>query len=269
MVPPRHLLWIGDSTATLEFQLAAAETAAVISLQQLPDVATAIGQRAAEAAPEPTFVCLAEPRPGLICLADVLAVSRRWPLARMISVASCLADGQRRSGPPLPGVVTVPWHDLPARLRYWLAELAAGRPGSLGLPLTARRDERWQGQAGFADPSQPRRRPRVTVAGDTTATAEAVGDLVRVAGGEVVEQITGRPPIAADCDCIVWDRGARLDGDLGWLQLLAGQQPERPIILLCSFPRGDAVTAARAAGATAVLGRPADREALLGLLLTA
>ena len=132
-------------------------------------------------------------------------------------------------------------------------------------------DRRLRFEAGHAGGgiSQPRRRPRVTVAGDTTATAEAVGDLVRVAGGEVVEQITGRPPIAADCDCIVWDRGARLDGDLGWLQLLAGQQPERPIILLCSFPRGDAVTAARAAGATAVLGRPADREALLGLLLTA
>lgn len=268
MVPPQSLLWIGNSRATLEFQLAAAETAALVPMRQAPNVATAISLSAGDDATPPTFVCLAEPRPGLIGAADVLAVSRRWPLARIISIVSCLADGQRRSGPPLPGVIPIAWHDFPARLRCWLAELAAGRPGSLGLPMTARRDERWQQPSRPTTAGSPRR-PHVTVAGDTKAAAGAVGDLVRVAGGEVVEQIVGRPPIATAADCIVWDRGDRLDGDCGWLQLLAGQRPDRLIVLLCSFPRGDTVAAARAAGATAVLGRPADREAIAGLLLQA
>jgi hypothetical protein len=107
----------------------------------------------------------------------------------------------------------------------------------------------------------------VTVAGVTPATTEAVSDLVRVAGGQVVQQTTGRPGIADASPCVVWDCGERLDSTLGWLHLLAGQRPGRLIILLCSFPRGDTVAAARAAGAAAVLGRPADREALSGLLL--
>ena len=270
MPPAYRLLWIGDSHATLEFQLAAEETAGIIPMRQIPDIAAASRLPAAdENSLPPTIICLAEPRPGLIGFADVLALSRRWPLAQIISISSCLADGCRRSGPALPGVTCVAWHDFPARLQCWLVELAAGRPGSLGLPATARRDERWQHPARAAAVAGVRWRPQVTVAGDSAATAEAAADLVRVAGGEVIHQATGRPPIADESACIVWDRGDRIDGDLGWLELLAGQRPGRLIVLLCSFPRGDAVAAARAAGATAVLGRPADREALTGILLRA
>ena len=262
------LLWIGDYQATLEFQLAAADSALVLPLRQAPDVTTAIGLPSTDDATlEPTIVCLAEPRPGIIRFADIIALSRRWPLARIVSVASCLADGQRRSGPTLPGVMAVPWHDFAARLRCWVAELASGRPGSLGHPVTARRDERWQPTSLSSDVDHTQRRLQVTVASATSATAEAVSDLVRVAGGEVVQQLAGRPAIADESPCIIWDCGERLDSALGWLHLLAGQRPGRLIILLCSFPRGDTVAAARAAGAAAVLGRPADREALSGLLL--
>ncbi len=268
-MPSAHsLLWIGDRQATLEFQLAASDSAAVLPLRQVPDVATAIDLPPPDDATlAPTIVCLAEPRPGLIRFADVIALSRRWPLARIVSVASCLADGQRRSGPTLPGVLPVPWHDFSARLRYWLAELASGRPGSLGFPITARRDERWQPSGPSGDAGNTHRRPQVTVAAATPATTEAVSDLVRAAGGQVVQQMAGRPDIADESPCIVWDCGEWLDSTLGWLHLLAGQRPGRLIILLCSFPRGDTVAAARAAGAAAVLGRPADREALSGLLL--
>lgn len=270
-MPLAHsLLWIGDLQATLEFQLAATDSALVLPLRQVPDVSTAIGLPSTDDATlAPTVICLAEPRPGLIRFADVIALSRRWPLARIVSVASCLADGQRRSGPTLPGVMVVPWHDLAARLQCWIAELAGGRPGSLGLPLTARRDERWQPAGVPSDVHRTQRRPQVTVASAHAATTEAVSDLVRVAGGEVVRQLTGRPAIADESPCMIWDCGEHLDSTLGWLHLLAGQRPGRLIILLCSFPRGDTVAAARAAGAAAVLGRPADREALSGLLLQA
>ncbi|NDH93248.1 MAG: hypothetical protein EBZ13_01635, partial [Planctomycetia bacterium] len=197
-MPPAHsLLWIGDRQATLEFQLAASDSAAVLPVWQVPDVATAIGLPPTDDTTlAPTIACLAEPRPGLIRFADVIALSRRWPLTRIVSIASCLADGQRRSGPTLPGVMPVPWHDFPARLRYWLAELADGRPGSLGLPVTARRDERWQPSGPSSDAGHTHRWPQVTVAGVTPATTEAVSDLVRVAGGQVVQQTTGRPGIA-------------------------------------------------------------------------
>lgn len=259
----RSLLWIGNSWATLESQLTADETATLVTMRQAATVAAAMPPPTIdEPQPPPTFICLAESRPGQIGLAEVLSLSRRWPLARLISVETCLADGRRRSGPLLPGVTAVAWHDFPAKLRYWLGELAARRAGSLGLPITARRDERW-----LAGPTPVRRvRPSVTVAAKSAATAEAVGDLVTVAGGDVVAESVGRPPIADASACVVWDCGSRIDGEVGWLELLAGQQADRAIILLCSFPRGDAVQAARRAGAAAVLGRPVDLEALAGLL---
>ena len=261
--PCRRLLWVGASSATLEFRLAAAETATILPMREVPDVPSAC--ELPEADPPPTIICIAESRPGLIGFADVLALTRRWPLARVVSVESCLADGRRRSGPRLPGVTCIAWHDFPARLRWWLATLDAGRPGSLGLPLTARHEERWhrEAAAGLSEP------PTVTVAAGSPAAVDAASDLVGTAGGTVVCRTVGRPPIADRSAWIVWDLHTRIETELGWLRLLAGQRPGRGIVLLCSFPRGDAVAAAREAGATAVLGRPADPEAVAGVLTAA
>ena len=87
------LLWIGDYQATLEFQLAAADSALVLPLQQAPDVTTAIGLPSTDdVALEPTIVCLAEPRPGIIRFADIIALSRRWPLARIVSQLNSSSD---------------------------------------------------------------------------------------------------------------------------------------------------------------------------------
>jgi len=265
MQPTYSLLWIGDPDQPEEFRLTLDAISPLLTTSQVPTVAVALERRAATA---PTLICLAEPRPGLVTTADVLALSRQWPLARLVAVAPSLADGRRRSGPDLPGVMTVPWHDLPARLRAWLWALADGRPCSLDLPLTARRDERWLDHSAPPEKaSELASRPRVTVAADSTLAAEAVGELVQRSGGTVVGQQTGRPSITDSADLIVWDVAAAIEPHLGWLRLLAGQRPERSIVLLCSFPRSDAVRAALAAGATAVLGRPTDQEALGGMLL--
>ena len=260
------LFWIGDSVQTQEFQLTLDAIEPLLPISLFPTVAAALLQ---PASPPPTLICLAEPRPGLFTAGDVLALLRQWPLARLITVAACLADGRRRSGPDLPGLIIVPWHDFPARLRAWLSALADGRPSSLGLPLTSRRDERWLNRHTLPEHTgEMTTRPRVTVAADSTLTAETVSELVQSSGGTVVGQQTGRPPITDTADLIVWDVGDAAESHLSWLRLLAGQRPGRSIVLLCSFPRAEMVQAALAAGATAVLGRPTDREALSGTLLT-
>ena len=268
------LLWIGDSEQADELRLTVASLRPVITTSCLPTAAAAFGAAGCQLKP-PTIICLAERRPGQYTAAEAIALSRQWPLARLIVVATCLADGRRRSGPPLPGVTDVSWHDLPSRVRFWVTELTAGRSGSLGTPLTARRDERWLETPPLGYPAQPSDsanseavvpQPRVSVTAASDAAAEAVADLVATAGGRVVQQQTGRPPLIDEAECIVWDTADTTTPQLNWLRLLTSQRPERSVVLLTSFPRGDAVVDALEAGAMAVLGRPVDREALSGVL---
>lgn len=268
------LLWIGDSHQADELRLTVASLRPVITTSCLPTAAAAFSAAGCRLKP-PTIICLAERRPGQFTAAEAIALSRRWPLARLIVVATCLADGRRRSGPALPGVTHVPWHDLPSRLHFWVTELAAGRSGSLGTPLTARRDERWLETPPLSYPASPGDsgnpkaivpQPRVSVTAASDAAAEAVADLVATAGGQVIQQQTGRPQLIDEADVIVWDTADTTAPHLSWLRLLTSQRPERSVVLLTSFPRGDAVVDALEAGAMAVLGRPVDREALSGVL---
>ncbi|MFM1904288.1 MAG: hypothetical protein RLZZ440_2188 [Planctomycetota bacterium] len=211
----------------------------------------------------PAVILLASPTPATWSLADVIAVRLAWPLAAVVSVAAGLVDGRRRSGPALAGVEEVPWHDLPGRLAWWLADRAAGRPGTLGLPPTVRREERFlEGpRAALAGPP-----PRLVVAAQRPIDLEAACDLVAAAGGSVVQAVRGRPPLTAAADAILWDVATPGDADLPWLRMLLAERPTRRVIVLDSFPRADRVGAMLRAGAAAVLGRPGSAEAVAGVL---
>ena len=224
---------------------------------------------ATEPVSHPQVAVLAAHRPAAWTLSTAAAVSRRWPLTPLVAVVSSLADGRRRSGPWLPGVEEVVWHDLPGRLTWWLAELAAGRPGTLGLPTTARREDRITEAAGHvravvAACGQP---PAVAVAAACRTALEGVADLLNAAGFRVTSRVRGRPRLDDDADLLVWDAGRLTETDRAWLEMLAAHRPGLGIVLLDSFPRGDTVRAALRAGAAAVLGRPVGLEALVGTLL--
>ena len=103
-------------------------------------------------APEPTIICLAETHPGQIHFHNVFRLTQHWPLTRIISVGSCLSDGRRRSGPVVDGILEVPWHDLPSRMKVWLQRIDSGAPSSLTYPPTLRRDERWLADAKETQP---------------------------------------------------------------------------------------------------------------------
>lgn len=255
-----RIAWLGDATAD-ELALARAWVGEFATLFE--PVADEVSDS------HPTVAVLAAHRPAPWTLSAAAAVSRRWPLTPLVAVVSSLADGRRRSGPWLPGVEEVVWHDLPGRLTWWLAELAAGRPGTLGLPTTARREERITESAGHvravvAARGQP---PGVAVAGACRTSLEGVADLLTAAGFRLTSRFHGRPRLDDDADLLVWDAGRPSETDRAWLEMLAAHRPELGIVLLDSFPRGDTVRAALRAGAAAVLGRPVGLEALVGTLL--
>jgi hypothetical protein len=258
--PPR-IAWLGDAAAD-ELALARGwvdEFASVVEYGEADDDSSA----------PPTVALLAAQRPAGWTLPAAAAVSRRWPLTPLVAVVTSLADGRRRSGPWLPGVEEVAWHDLPGRLTWWLLELTAGRLGTLGLPATARREERVAEAAGhvrvLVDAIAPP--PAVAVAGTCRTSLDGVADLLAAAGFHVTGRTRGRPRLDDEADLLVWDVGRPTDTDFAWLGMLAANRPGLGIVLLDSFPRGDTARAAVRAGAAAVLGRPVGLEALVGTLL--
>ena len=258
---PARVLWVGSS-ASADLRLTREW------IGRLAEVHDVTSPAAAVATPPPPFadrspavVLMAVASPGNWSLGELVPLARRWPLAPIVAVGGALADGRRRSGPPLPGIEEVPWHDLPGRLASWLADREAGRAGTLGMPSTARREER------FLEPGRSpgdAHGPVVSLAAANGGDLDGLVDLTRAAGAVVGRRSRGRPPLEEQAPVLVWDVG-RLDADqLAWLRMLAANRPGLRIILLESFPRPDTAAAALQAGAAAVLGRPASAETLAG-----
>ena len=274
----RRVLWIGSADG-LELGMARSGLAALADVTDADSPQAAVNAAAALAGQAtPALAVLASDRPARFTAADALLLSRAWPLMPIVSVASSLVDGRRRSGPLLPGIEEVPWHDLPGRCGWWLAAFEAGLPTSLGLPATSRREERllesiagigsnFAGAAsGYAAPAclAP---AEISVAAARADDLEGLCDLLTVAGHRVVKRQIGRPRLDEAAGTLVWDVRDLAAGDLEWVRLLAANRPGLFIVLLDSFPRGDIVAAAMRAGAAAVLGRPVCLEAVAGVLL--
>ena len=215
----------------------------------------------------PTIVVLATDAPGRWRIDDAIVLARRWPLAVIVAVATTLSDGRRRSGPPLPGIEEIAWHEFPARLCAWLADLDLGLPGVLGLPAAARREDRLLQAADAVARWRGRLVHRVSVAAVDRLGVEGLADEVAALGHGIASRVAGRPPVDVPSDVVLWEVSVIDAAVLSWLRLLASQQPGRRIVLVEAFPRGDGVLAALRAGAAAVLGRPLGLEALAGALL--
>lgn len=261
------LLWVGDAL-DLELDLAKAWARQQTRLLEAADVAAACAaDQPAFADASPAAVLLALPTPFSWSVRDCIAIARRWPLSPLVSISTCLVDGRRRSGPPLPGVEEVPWNELPGRLAWWLHDRARGQPGSLGMPSTARREERLLEAAARVAEFGSRPGCRVAAAASRPLDLEGLADLLAAAGRPPVRRICGRPAVDEPADVVVWDVTSASADTLTWLRMLAANRPGLAVVLLESFPRGDWAAAALAAGATAVLARPASLESLTGLLL--
>ncbi len=255
------MLWVGPADAA-DMRLARGWVGELGLVHEAGSVADAIGAPPAPFVDRtPGVILLAADAPGRWSPEQVLALAVRWPLAPIVAVAGGLVDGRRRSGPPLPGIEDVSWHDLPGRLAWWLAERAAGRPGTLGLPGTARREDRILEAATSGSP------PPVSVAAGTPVDLDGLVDLVTAAGANVVRRSRGRPPLDEPARLLIWDVGHVEADHLAWVRMLAANRPALKIVLLDSFPRPDTTLAAIHAGAGAVLGRPASAETLAGTLV--
>jgi len=271
--PRRRVLWIGSAAGSeLSLARAAVGTQTEVIETESPLAAVALAGNADAAEITPVFAVLASDRPGRFTVADVLAISRAWPLMPIVSVAASLVDGRRRSGPQLPGVEEVPWHDLSGRCGWWLAAFESGLPSSLGLPTATRREERLLDSiTGLKRRRTAAHGPpiEVSVAASHGDDLEGLCDLLTLAGHPVVNRQIGRPLLDETAAALIWDVRDLTARDIEWLRLLAANQPRLFTVILDGFPRGDTVLTAMRAGAAAILGRPVSLEALAGTLLAA
>ncbi|MBM4011277.1 MAG: hypothetical protein ACKON8_05280 [Planctomycetota bacterium] len=268
ILPSAAILWVGGSDDELAIARQAAGQQAVVI--DVPTVAAAISSPpAAVADRSPTAIVLASPTPIAWTTGECTALARRWPLAPLVSVAGTLVDGRRRSGPPLPGVEEVPWHELAGRLAWWLHDRRRGTPGGLGQPATARREERiLEASNRVAEYGRTAPAAAVSAAANRAIDLEGLADLLAAVGRPVCARTRGRPPLEDPAAIVVWDPGATTAADLTWLAMLTAHRPARAVVLLDSFPRAAGVRAALDAGAAAVLGRPLSAESLTGILLS-
>jgi hypothetical protein len=266
----RTVVWVG-SRAGAELGWARECVSALADVWDLDDPRGSSGTRSpSDSAPSPAVAILASDLPGRWTLADAVRLSRRWPLTPLVSVATSLVDGRRRSGPPLPGVEEVPWSDVAGRLAWWLADLDAGRRGTLGLPAAARREDRLlEAAACLATRRAAGAVAQAAVAASRSVDLDGIADLVAAAGCTVGRRICGRPPLDEAADVLVWDVDALAPHDVAWLRMLTANRPALRVVVVDSFPRCDAARAAVEAGAVAVLSRPLSLEALAGTLLAA
>jgi len=268
--PSAAVLWVGDR----EHDELALARAAAARLAEVHDVAT-LDDAVSTTIPAfaercPAVILLVSTTPLSWTLGECAALARRWPLAPLVSVATTLVEGRRRSGPFLPGVEEVPWNELSGRLGWWLHDRRRGVPGSLGQPTTARRDERLlEFAARLAEHagSGAARAGAVSVAASRAMDLEGLAEMVTAVGHPIRSRVRGRPPLDDTADVVVWDVASLTAPDLTWVSLLSAHRPTRAVILLESFPRADTTRAALESGAAAVLGRPVSMESLSGVLL--
>lgn len=258
-----HALWIGEADDELGLARAWIHPTLERWRSTLLEYSAPLdaARRAALAPATPLVAMLATDRPARWTLDDTLALSAAWPLMPIVSIASSLVDGRRRSGPPLPGVDEVPWYELPGRLENWLHSWEAGRPGTLTAPSTIRRDERLLGVT-----AEPATGVRVAIVAPTEFDAEGLAAVVAMAGGSVTSASRGRPQLDESADVLLWDVGRSAAQAIPWLGMLAANRPGLRIVIVEAFPRADAARAAIEAGAAAILGKPLALEALTGLL---
>lgn len=263
----RHVAWIG-SARSAELSWArdrVADCATLIEAGSPAELATRFDP---VTGPWPSLAVLATDMPSRWTLADAVTVSRCWPLSPVVSVCTPLAEGRRRSGPPLPGIEEVAWNELPTRLAGWFADLDAGRPGVLGLPTASRREDRvLEAAARLRAAARHEQEPlRVAAAARHAVDLDGTAAVFAASGAAVIDRTVGRPRLDVTADLVVWDVEQITADVLTWLRMLTIQRPGLAVVLLDSFPRSDTSLAAFDAGALAVLGRPLAVEAVAGLL---
>lgn len=241
----KHLIILGDWARPI-FRPAVEWLSARFEVRRFQTVSAA--QAACDSDP-PDVIVLAQSRPGQFSLADVERLHAAAPLSRLIALLGVWCEGETRTGQPCPGVTRVYWHQFVARLGN--SEDPLNEP-SWSLPRTSTDAERL-----FLATSSYRAQGGLIVIGTEDAlTFDTLGEALADGGFATMRVRRGERFRSVGAIGGIWDCSASVTEDQADLERFVGQLAPSPVLSIVGFPRPSDFTAATAAGAAGVLGKP-------------
>ena len=192
---------------------------------------------------DPDLILLVASRPGRFSAAEVEALHRRAPLARLVALLGTWCEGEVRSGHPWPGVTRIYAHQwqarLPRELETW-------------QPRTATEIDRLMSSR----PSTKAPRQLIGIAAAQRTMFDALATACRSFGQDAVWLLPNLPPPVQRVDAIIYDVTLDLPDELARLGELREQLHLPPALLLLDFPRQRDLEQATQGGATSILAKP-------------
>ena len=192
---------------------------------------------------DPDLILLVAARPGRFSVAEVEALHRRAPLARLVVLLGSWCEGEVRSGHPWPGVTRIYAHQWQARLQR---ELATWQPRT-----ATEIDRLISSQPGMKAPRQ-----LIGIAAAQRTMFDGLAAACRSLGKDAVWLLPNLPPPVQRVDAVIYDATLDLSTELARLSQLQSQLHAPPTVLLLDFPRERDLELAAKAGVTSILARP-------------
>ena len=204
------------------------------------------------------------PRRGAFSFSQLNSLQQQFPLARLVVVTGPLCEGPwRRNVDVLPGMTLVPWHRWHDWLHTNADRLGHGLPAAWALPRTAGVDEMAEFWSRAAVPSAS---GLIVIDSLSHDAAEALGETVALSGYSYIWNSHRGDTLVRGATAVVVEAN-------GWEEEIADrihkareQHPASPTLLVLNFPLPADVSAAKAAGAASVIGKPFTLSEFLGQL---
>jgi hypothetical protein len=192
----------------------------------------------------PRWIYLLCERRGVFTQADVEALHRAAPRARLVAVCGSWCEGEPRTGRVLAGVTRVYAHQF--ALRAIAAEAAHDFAG-WRLPRTATPIDVSMQRVRFASLVA-----KIGVIAETRGDFESLADALEALGCRTVWR--QRDPSLTDVAAILWN-GRSLD-ERGEAELRAALDFATPLVALLHSPRANEIARALELGTSAVVSKP-------------
>ncbi len=202
----------------------------------------------------PDVIAIAQAHPAQFPHAMLQRLRQLAPLAPLVVLAGSWCEGEMRSGNPLPGAIRVYWHQWQPRCDRHLRRMRQGQRSAWALPVTATEEERLLLQSETAA-SQG----RGLIAIDTSRfeMEDWLSAACRSRGYSTVWLRPPRPARVKGAAAAIFDGSDCRGKEFDRLRRLVDTLAPAPVLALLDFPRIEDHDRALAAGAAAVISKPA------------
>ena len=206
----------------------------------------------------PELMVVAQARPGQFAKADIEALHRLAPLARLSILAGSWCEGEMRTGHPWSGMLRLYWHQGEARLRELLAETSP----LWSHPRTATDVER------LLDLPAPRiagEQKLIAIGTETSIAYQGLAATCVQAGFATVWVAPRQSTMIHGAAAGIWDE-SQLPESLDPLHRFARHLDHAPIVALVNFPRLSDKRRLRNEGVGQVIAKPFLNSDLIGVI---